>query len=201
MVRRRGVVRRVAEETAAARGDAGEDAAAETAGRRRRDAEGRERRLARRRGVHGTTESGRWRASLLRRLHLRQLLTEERRDGNVLPLLLLLLLLLLRGVSPFRLLHSKHLLLALKHQQLLLRWLLLPLLLLLLLLRALKLHLRLSLSRQHGEEFLGRRVSRRHALRQDFHHATAVIGRLSRRVRPGNLRRFHLRRLRRRTHG
>ena len=58
VVRRRGVVRRVAEETAAARGDAGEDAAAETAGRRRRDAEGRERRLARR-GRPGTTESGR----------------------------------------------------------------------------------------------------------------------------------------------
>ena len=73
----------------------------------------------------------------------------------MLPLLLLLLLLLLRGVSPFRLLHSKHLLLALKHQQLLLRWLLLPLLLLLLLLRALKLHLRLSLSRQHARSSSG----------------------------------------------
>jgi len=64
-------MRRVAEETAAARGDAGEDAAAETAGRRRRDAEGWERRLERRWRVHGMTETGRWRASLLMRLDLR----------------------------------------------------------------------------------------------------------------------------------
>ena len=144
-------------------------------------------RLARRWGVHGTTESGWWRASLLRRLHLRQLLTEERRDGNVLPLLLLLLLLLLRGVSPVRLLHSKRLLLALKHQQLLLRWLLLPLLLLLLLLRALKLHLRLPLSHQHAEEFLGRSVSRRRRVApglpsRDRRHRTIVEARSAREV-------------------